>query len=105
MRFPGYWVCADAGKVVLERTTFDDTELDPATNWMQAWQNQDGEGLAKGYVEFRAALISAATSLAQAAGLSLSQADLDRAIRFDPVWHEDRCEIESLVHMLASSTS
>lgn len=105
MKFPGYWVSADAGKVFLERATFDETELDPATNWKQAWQNQDGEGLVKGYVELDAALISAATSLARAAGHTLSQADLDQVIRFDPAWHGDRCEIQSFSDVLGSNRS
>ena len=39
MKFPGYWVSVDSGKAVLERTVFDETELDPATNWKEAWQN------------------------------------------------------------------
>ncbi len=105
MRFPGYWVSADAGKVLLERTTFDETELDPATNWKQAWQNQDGEGQVKGYVELGEALISAATLLARAAGRTLSQSDRDQVIRFDPVWQTDRCEIKSLSRLLESNIS
>ena len=102
MRFPGYWVSADVDKVLLERVTFDETELDPATNWQQAWQNQDGEGQLKGYVELDAALISAATSLAKATGRTLTQTDFDQVIRFDPVWQGDRCEVKSLSHLLGS---
>ena len=105
MNFPGYWVSTGEGKVLLERTTFDETELDPATNWKQAWQNQDVESQVKGYVELETALISAATSLARASGLTLSQADLDQAIRFEPVWQSDRCEIKSLSHLLGSNIS
>jgi hypothetical protein len=63
MRFPGYWVSSDSGRVVLEKTVFDETELDPATNWKQAWQNQDAEALHKGYVDLDAALAFAAQVL------------------------------------------
>ncbi len=105
MKFPGYWVSLGEGKVMLERTTLDETELDPATNWKQAWQNQAVESQVKGYVELEAALISAATSLARASGLTLSQADLHQAARFEPVWESDRNEIQSLSHLLGSNTS
>lgn len=33
MQFLGFWVYVHSGKAVFERTVFDDTELDPATNW------------------------------------------------------------------------
>ena len=105
MKFPGYWVSMGEGKVMLERTTLDETELDPATNWKQAWQNQAVESQVKGYVELEAALISAATSLARASGLTLSQADLHQAARFEPVWESDRNEIQSLSHLLGSNIS
>jgi hypothetical protein len=103
MKFPGYLVSLVEDKILLERTTFDETELDPATNWRQAWQNQALESQVKGYVELDAALISAATSLARAAGLTLTQTDLDQAIRFGPVWQSNRYEIQSLSHLLGST--
>lgn len=103
MKFPGYWVSLGEGKVMLERTTLDETELDPATNWKQAWQNQAVESQVKGYVELEAALISAATSLARASGLTLSQADLHQVARLEPVWQNDRCEIQSLSQFLGSN--
>jgi hypothetical protein len=31
MRFPGYWVSSDSGRVVLEKTVFDETELESAS--------------------------------------------------------------------------
>lgn len=105
MKFPGYWVSAGAGKVFLERATFDETDLDPATNWKQAWQNQDGESLIKGYVDLDAALISAATSLANAEGRGLGSTEIGQAIRFAPAWHGDRCEIQSLSEVLGSNRS
>jgi hypothetical protein len=103
MKFPGYWVSADSAKIVLERTVFDETELDPATNRKQAWQNQDGEARCKGYVDLAAALTYAAQVLASAGGRSLGQSEIELASRFDPTWVGDRCEIQSLASLLDSS--
>jgi hypothetical protein len=105
MKFSGYWVSAIAGRVLLEKATFNETELDPATNWKEAWQNQDGEGQFKGYLDLGAALISAATLLASTAGWPLSRSDLDQVIRFEPVWQTDQCQIQSLSHLLGSNIS
>lgn len=66
MKLPGYWVYNDLGKLVLERTVFDETELNPATDWKQAWQNQDNEVLCKGYVDLGEALTFAAQLLSGA---------------------------------------
>jgi len=104
MKFSGYWVLTDAGKVVLKRATFDETELNPATNWKQAWQNQEEEGLAKGYVDLDAALISAATSLARSDGRTLSSEEINQVTRFYPAWRGDRCEIQSLSQLFHSNT-
>jgi len=60
MKFSGYWVSADHTKVTLDRTTFDETDLDPATNWKHAWQNQDTTTSTKGFVELTDALLFAA---------------------------------------------
>ena len=84
----------------MERTVFDETELDPATNWKQAWQNQDGEAQCKGYVDLGAALTFAAQVLAASEGRSLGQSEGELASRFDPTWAGDRCEIRSLSHLL-----
>lgn len=105
MKFSGYLVSANAVGILLEMVTFDETELDPASNWKQAWQNQDGEGQVKGYVDLDAALISAAMLLASAAGRTLSRSDLDQVIRYKPVWQTDRCEIQSISHLLGSNVS
>jgi hypothetical protein len=105
MKFPGYWVSAIAEGLWLEKTTFDETELDPATNWKQAWQNQDGEGQVKGHVDLHEALISAATLLARQAGRPLSRSDLDGVIHFAPVWQANRCKIQSLSHLFGSNIS
>jgi hypothetical protein len=84
-------------------SVFDETELDPATNWKQAWQNQDSAAPSKGYVELSAALTYAAQVLAAAEGRNLSQLEIELASRFDPNWVEDRCEIQSLSSLLDSS--
>ena len=103
MKFPGYWVSVDSSKAVLERTVFDETELDPATNWKQAWQNQDDEAPCKGYVELEAALSFAAQTLSAAEGRTLGQAEKELAMRFNPIWVGDRCEIQSLSGLLDST--
>lgn len=103
MKFPGYWVSVDSGKIVLERTVFDETELDPATNWKHAWQNQDDEARCKGYIDLAAALTYAAQVLAAAEERSLGKSEIERASRFDPTWVGDRCEIQSLSKILNSS--
>jgi hypothetical protein len=43
MRFPGYWIKKENGELTLARRSFDETELDPATNWKTALQNQEGD--------------------------------------------------------------
>ena len=103
MKFPGYWVFVDSGKAVLERTVFDETELDPATNWKQAWQNQGGEARCKGYVDLEAALWFATQMLSAVEGRTLGQAEKELATRFDPIWVDDRCEIQSLSCLLDST--
>ncbi len=56
MKLPGYWVAVTDGSVTITQTTFDETDLDPATDWKEAWQNQDADGPAKGYVGLKATL-------------------------------------------------
>jgi hypothetical protein len=102
LKFTGYWVSVEHDKATLVRTTFDETDLDPATNWKQAWQNQDTTALTKGFVELTAALFYAAQTLASASGLSLSQTEVDVASKFDPEWIDDHCEIQSLSELLGA---
>jgi len=68
MRFGGYWVVLGEDKATLTRTSFDETELDPATEWKEAWQNQERDGLTKGYVDLESALVCAAEHLAKLEG-------------------------------------
>ena len=100
MKFTGYWVLVEQHKASLVRTTFNETDLDPATNWKQAWQNQDTTTATKGFVELTTALLYAAQALALASGHLLSQSDADQASKFDPEWIGDHCEIQSLSKML-----
>lgn len=65
MKFPGYWVENADGKVVIRTTTFDETELDPQTDWKEAWQNQDANSSVKGFVETGKALAHAARLIAR----------------------------------------
>lgn len=105
MKLPGYWVVREAENIALIRTTFDDTELDPASDWKRAWQNQQRDGLVHGYVDWTAALIAAANALATRAGRSLSPDDLDQLSRFVPHWQGDRCDFPSLESLLESHAS
>ena len=103
MRFPGYRVYSQTGNVLIEQTTFDETELDPATNWKQVWENQDVDGQVKGYVELVEALISAAKMFVKDSGRNLSHADLDYVRRINPVWQNERFEIKSINELLSTN--
>ena len=100
MRFSGYRVCAEEGKVVLERSDFDETDLDPDTNWTEAWQNQDEGCPVKGFIELEKALVCAAKILALQAARALSPEDLVVAQEFCPVWDGQVAEIASIDQLL-----
>jgi hypothetical protein len=59
MRMPGYWVSRTEEGVSLTKTVFDETDLDPATHWREAYQNQDPDVPVRGYVSIEAALACA----------------------------------------------
>ena len=103
LKFTGYWVSVENDKATFERTTFDETDLDPATKWKQAWQNQNTAASTKGFVELATALLYAANALALASGYALSQSEVDLASKFNPKWIGDRCEIQSLAKLLGAS--
>ena len=103
MIFPGYWVSFESGRAVLIRTTFDETDLDPATNWKEAWQNQDEAASCKGYVDLAAALLCAAHGLAASKGQLLSQSETDQINRFEPEWISGSYEIKSLSQIFGKS--
>jgi hypothetical protein len=96
MQFPGYWVSVESNKATLLRITFDETELDPATNWKQAWQNQDAASSTKGFVELSSALIYIANVLALGSNQTLSQEQLNLAASFIPTWMGEQCTIHAL---------
>lgn len=103
MRFPGYRVHSQTGKVLIEQTIFDETELDPATNWKHAWENQETDGHVKGYVELVDALISAANMFIKDSGGTLSHADLERVRGINPIWQNKCFEIKSLNELLSTT--
>jgi hypothetical protein len=82
MKFPGSWVNGDFGKAVLERSVFDETELDATTTWKQSEQICHGEARCKGYVELEAALWFALQMLPAAEHRTLGQAEKEFAIRW-----------------------
>lgn len=96
MRFPGHWVYEHNGKVVLEQGVFDDTDLDPDTNWQQAWQNQDPESPAKGYLVESEAVACAARLLAGIQAIELSDADIIEIQTRPSFYQDDKCEIGTL---------
>jgi len=77
MRMPGYWVSRTEEGVSLTRVLFDETELDPATNWQEVYQNQDPQVPTRGYVAIEAALAYGRSLLpdadSSAVGLPLPQ--------------------------------
>lgn len=40
MRFSGYWVSSDQGKIEVTAGEFDDTDLSDHSDWQEAWQNE-----------------------------------------------------------------
>ena len=96
MRFSGYWVYEDDGQVVLKRADFDDTELDPDTDWQQAWQNQDPASAAKGYLRESDALACAALLLAHGQAVALSDGDIAEIQAGPALFSDGQCRIGSL---------
>lgn len=87
--------------VSIEKTAFDETELDPASNWKQAWQNQQVDSTIMGYIDLDTALGYAASLLASAAGRTLGQAEMNKVVQFSPDWQGSLCNIHSLSELLA----
>ena len=100
MKFPGYWVSMSSGKALLERTTFDETDLDPATNWKQAWQNEDASSTCNGFVDLRDALIFAAQLLSVSEHRTLDQEKIEKIVLFEPEWINNTCQIHSISDLL-----
>lgn len=96
MQFPGYWVSEDNGKIVFQATAFDETELDPATDWKEAWQNQDEAALIKGFVKLPDALSHAAHLIAQMQGLDLSDAQINAMMETPQLFKNGKCELRGM---------
>lgn len=105
MKLPGYWVSMSSGKALLERTTFDETDLDPATNWKQAWQNEDASSTCNGFVDLRDALIFAAQLLSVAEEQTLDQEKIEKIVLFEPEWINNTCQIQSISDLLGKNKS
>ncbi|WP_252258612.1 hypothetical protein [Erythrobacter aurantius] len=50
VRFSGYWVSSDQGKVEVSAGEFDETDLSAHSDWQEAWQNEDPE-IAHGFID------------------------------------------------------
>ena len=100
MQFPGYWVSLESNKATLLQTTFDEIDLDPATNWKQAWQNQGSASSTKGFVELSSALIYIANEFALASNQTLSQTQLDQVASFTPTWVGEQFTIHALSQLI-----
>lgn len=100
MKFPGYWVSMSSSKALLERITFDETDLDPATNWKRAWQNEDASSSCNGFVDLRDAMIFAAQLLSVAEHQTLDQEKINKIVFFEPEWTSNTCQIYSISQFL-----
>lgn len=96
MRFSGYWVEDANGKVVIQPATFDETELDPQTNWKEALQNQDAGSPSKGFVETGSALAHAARLIARNQGRDITDVEILALQSAPPLFRDGRCELENL---------
>lgn len=96
MQFPGYWVEDVNGKVIVRTATFDDTELDPQTNWKEAWQNQDSNSSIRGFIETGKALTYAARLVACNQGLEISDVEIHALQNAPPLFQEGECKLQNL---------
>lgn len=96
MQFPGYWVEATNDKVIVRTATFDETELDPQTNWKEAWQNQDPASAIKGFVETGKALAHAARLVARNQGQEISDVEILTLQSAPSLFHDGKCELQNL---------
>jgi len=96
MQFPGYWVKDTNGKVIVQAATFDETELDPQTNWKEAWQNQDPASTIKGFVETSKALAYAGRLIARNQGHEISDEELLALQNAPSLFQDGKCELLTL---------
>lgn len=57
MRHTGFWISGDDKQTVINRYTFDDTELSESSEWKEAHQNED-VSLPHGFVRWEDALVN-----------------------------------------------
>lgn len=95
MQFPGYWVEDDIGKVIIRTATFDETELDPQSNWKEAWQNQDSGSSIKGFVETGKALTHAARLIARNQRQEISDAEILALQSVAPLFQDGKSELQN----------
>lgn len=89
-------------RVIVQRHTFNETELSPESNWMAAWENKSGDQAVHGYVDPRGALYSAAAHLAELDGVELAIGDLGLYdLKLDE-WAGDSREFSNLAELLKS---
>ncbi len=96
MQFPGYWVKNTSGKVIVQAATFDETELDPQTNWKEAWQNQDPASTTKGFVETSKALAYAGRLIARNQGHEISDEEILALQSAPPLFQDGKCKLQNL---------
>ena len=100
MKFPGWWVIGEGDDVQMVMTSFDDTELDPATDWKEAWQNREEGALVKGFVMNEPALAFAAQCLAAREGRALSGDEKRQAMRAASVLTGEDLKFRTLAELL-----
>lgn len=79
---------------------FDETDLDPATNWKRAWQNEDAASSCNGFVDLRDAMIFAAQLASVAEHQTLDQEKINKIVFFEPEWTSNTCQIYSISQFL-----
>jgi hypothetical protein len=96
MQFPGYWVEDTDGKVIIHTAIFDETELDPKTDWKEAWQNQDASSPVKGFMETGKDLAHAARLIARNQGRDISDVEILTLQSAPALFKDGQCELNRI---------
>lgn len=99
MRFDGYWVDLQSDRATIKRASFDETELDPATQWKEAWQNSDASVTSRGFVDSERAVMCAAHHVARLQGLLPDSINLSSLKLSSLNWTEGVCEVFTLTDL------
>lgn len=83
MQFSGYWLSKEDGYITLKHFIFDETELSSGSNWKEAWQNEDLQTNAWGYIDFNSAIRKAAQLIANSNQSQLSENEIDKLLDDD----------------------